>query len=388
MKIGRNSSCPCASGKKYKKCCLLKEVPPPSEKDIKEVIKIFQKQEVERLALQERGIFINYVRPCTYTNPKTNQKVRAWALGSRLFHTRPENETFHMFIVSHLKEVLGRDWWIEQMRASQKHFIFKCFMKFEEWCKKNAVPQNKSGESGWVAITDGWTKTLLSLAFDVCTLEHTLQLPEYLLKRLRNRGEYQGAHYEIAVAAIFARLGCKIDFLDKNKITTPHCEFIATHNETGVSIAVEAKSRQRPGIKHMEGNIEKEKLLGGDMKRLFDRALKQNPKDKPFIIFIDINAPLTPNISIEQKPWFKDIQKMMGKYPTSTKEKPEKYTGLFFTNFSPHYNAENDSAPNEYLAVIPQYATCSMPNFVFGNMLLKAVQNYGFVPNIKETGVE
>ena len=31
MKIGRNQPCPCGSGKKYKKCCLIKAAPPPHE---------------------------------------------------------------------------------------------------------------------------------------------------------------------------------------------------------------------------------------------------------------------------------------------------------------------------------------------------------------------
>ena len=384
MKIGRNDPCPCGSGKKYKKCCWLKESPSPSPEIIKKAMDFFQKQEAEKLILQEKGIFINYVQPCPYTNPKTGQKTKAWALGSRLFHTRPEHETFHMFIVIHLKDVLGKDWWVEQLQAQQKHFIFRCFVKWDEWCKKNSVEANKIDEHIWYATTDGWAKTLISLAFDICSLEHTLQLPEHLLKRLKNRGEYQGAHYEIAIAAIFSRLGCKIDFLDEKKITTKHCEFIATHNKTGVSIAVEAKSRQRSGIKHMEGNIKQEKLLRGDVKRLFDKALAQNPKNKPFIIFIDINAPLTPDISMKQKPWFKDIQNMLGTYSAPTKEKPEKYAGLFFTNFSPHYNAENKSAPNEYLAVIPSDAVYPITSIVFGNMLLNAVENYGFVPNVVE----
>src|SRR5262245_20785951 len=31
MKIGRSEPCPCGSGKKYKKCCLLKEPAPPPD---------------------------------------------------------------------------------------------------------------------------------------------------------------------------------------------------------------------------------------------------------------------------------------------------------------------------------------------------------------------
>ena len=389
MKIGRNSPCPCGSGKKYKKCCLLKQVPPPSAETVKQVVEVFQKemqrQEAEKRLLQERGIFINYVNPCSYINPKTGQRVKAWALGSRLFHTRPEHETFHDFIIDHLlKMVLGKEWWDEQLKAQEKHFLYQCFIKWDEWRRKNSTEDNKVNDYTWSAITDGWAKTLCSLAFDVCSLEHTLQLPGHLLQRLKNRGEYQGAHYEIAIAAIFSRLGCKIDFLDKQKITTPHCEFIATHNETGVSIAVEAKSRQRPGVKHRSGVVDEAKLLRGDVQKLFNKALKQNPKDKPFIVFIDLNAPLTPDVPIEQKPWFNDIKNMLDTYPQPTKEKPESYTALFVTNFSPHYNAEEKSAPNEHLAIIPLHTNYPMPIPVFGDMLLRAVQNYGFVPNITE----
>lgn len=348
-------------------------------------MKVLQRQRKEQMALQARGIFVNYVKPCTYTNPKTGQKVRAWGIGSQVLHTRPEHETFHEFIVDYLQKwVMGAEWWKEQLQAQEKHFLFKCFLKWDEWKKKHATEQNKVDEHTWYAITDGWAKTLSSLAFDVCTLAHTLQLPEHLLKRLINRAEYQGAHYEIAVAAIFARLGCRIEFLDKEKLTVPHCEFIATHNETGVSIAVEAKSRQRPGVKHAIGIAEQDRLLRGDVERLFKKALSQNPKDKPFIIFIDVNAPPTPSIPMEEKPWFKDIRNMLEKYPAPTPEKREEYTGLIFTNFSPHYNKENESLPNEHLAVIPRYAANPMPNPVFGEMLLKAIQNYGFVPNIVE----
>lgn len=380
-----NDPCPCGSNKKYKKCCQPKEGINLSSEIIKKMEKALQRQELKKQFLQGKGIFINYVNPCTYTNPKTNKKVKAWAIANKMFHTRPEHETFHDFIIDYFKkEVLGREWWEEQSKADQKHFLYQCFTKFEEWSKKNAVNANKVDDYTWVATTDGWTKTLISLAFDICSLEHTKQLPDHLKNRLKNYGEYQGAHYEIAIAAIFSRLGCKIDFLDDNKLTTKHCEFIATHNETGVSIAVECKSRQRPGVKHATGTTNESKLLHGDVQKLLNRALKQNPKNNPFIIFIDINSPLTPDIKMEEKPWFNDIKKIMDTYPDSTKEKPEDFTALIFTNFSPHYNDENESTPNEYLAVIPLYSIHPMPSNAFGNMLLDAVKNYGFVPNITE----
>jgi tetratricopeptide (TPR) repeat protein len=35
-RVGRNAPCPCGSGKKYKKCCLPKDEPPPTFQDVKE----------------------------------------------------------------------------------------------------------------------------------------------------------------------------------------------------------------------------------------------------------------------------------------------------------------------------------------------------------------
>ncbi len=52
MKVGRNDSCPCGSGKKYKKCCYLKQEPARMESVPPEVIKMFQetqKQDNDRL---------------------------------------------------------------------------------------------------------------------------------------------------------------------------------------------------------------------------------------------------------------------------------------------------------------------------------------------------
>jgi hypothetical protein len=389
--IGRNDPCHCGAKKpggkpvKYKKCHWLKESQPVSDEVMRELIKVLAKNQEHEQSMRERGIFMNYVNPATYTNPKTGQGVKAWALGSRLFHTRPEHETFHEFVVSHLqREVLGKEWWEKEARASQKHFIFECFTKWEEWRRKNAIEGEKINEHVYSGYPDGWAQTLVSLAFDIATLEHAKKLPDHLVNRLKNRGEYQGAHYEIAVAAIFARLGCNIDFLDDKKTEEKHCEFIATHAETGVRIAVEAKSRQRPGVKHREGSAEPEQLLKGDVGRLFRDALAKNPQDITFIIFIDVNAPLTPQTPMQEKPWYKDVKVLMAQYPESSEMTPEKYTAAFFTNFSPHYNAERTTDPNEYFVVLPQFAMNPMPNPVFSEMLLAAINNYGFVPDLKE----
>lgn len=384
MKIGRNDPCPCGSGKKYKKCCFLKEkqhstpiTRPPTVP--KEVIDYFRRQSAKKKALESMGIYINYVTPIIFKGKKV------WGIGSKVYYNRPPNETFHQFIIDILRITLGKEWWDDELKlpTEKRHFILKCFLKFNEWLTRESVKREKVSKEIWAAKPDGWSKSLLALAFDVCSLIHTLQLPEHLLKRLKNKNEYQGARYEIAIAAMFARLGCNIKFLDeKEKLTVKHCEFIATHQKTGVSIAVEVKSRHRAGVLHAPGVKDEEKLLKGDVKRLLNRALKQNPGNMPFMIFIDINSPPTPGKRIEDKQWFKDIKKMMKSYGAPTPENPDPCNGIFFTNYSYHYQTEKEAEPGEFLSIIPRYSKFPLPTPDFIKMLYSALNHYGNVPNL------
>lgn len=61
---------------------------------------------------------------------------------------------------------------------------------------------------------NGWVRYLLSLAWDVTTLIHAGEPPEGIIARLRDRTQYQGGRYELAIAATFARLDCSIRWLD------------------------------------------------------------------------------------------------------------------------------------------------------------------------------
>jgi len=57
-KVGRNAPCPCGSGKKYKKCCLLKDEPSPTFQDAKEYVdKTWRVKDSGGLPVQE--CFVN-----------------------------------------------------------------------------------------------------------------------------------------------------------------------------------------------------------------------------------------------------------------------------------------------------------------------------------------
>lgn len=341
-----------------------------------EVLEHFKKNENERKKLESMGIYINYVNPVIF------QGKKVWALGSRVYHSRRPEETFHEFIVDVFKQTLGRDWWIEQLATQDKHFIMQCFLHYFEWQKRSAIVKNRVNDKIWGSIPDGWTQTLVALAFDVCSLIHTNRLPDHLLNRLKNKKEYQGARYEIAIAAIFSRLDCDINFLDDSLQTTKHCEFFATHRTSQTVVAVEVKSRHRKGVIHTDGILNRRKIIKGDVHKLLNDALKQNPCDKPFMIFIDVNSPADPAVDFKDKQWGKDVEKMMKEFGAPTPNTPDPYNGIFFTNFSYHYQGEKEVVPYECLSIIPLFSKYPLSNNNFINMILSAINHYGSVPNI------
>lgn len=388
MKIGRNDPCPCGSGKKYKKCHLYYDQENASVKPV--VKKVESTSELEairqemmneqigrRRALEPLGIYINFVKPIIFKGRK------CWALGSRVYYQRPPTETFHEFIIFILYQTLGEQFRDEQkaLPEDKQHFIYRCAVKYDEWRAKNVKDKNIVKE-GWAALPDGWTRALISLAFDVCSLVHTEHLPNDLLNRLRNRDQYQGARYEIAIAGMFSRLGYKITFLDELGTKTTHPEFIAEDRKSGEKIAVEVKSKQRQGILHTQGKTKPEELLWGDIQRLYRHALTQNPGNIPFIIFIDINAPQTPGIQWQNKPWVKDIQKMIKKSPLHNTNNPDKCTGLIFTNYSYHYQTEKEALSGEHLLTWPLYPSFPVKDGNFLTRIENALTNYGNIPNL------
>jgi hypothetical protein len=381
-RAGRNDPCPCGSGKKYKKCCLDKDVEAgrKARAALPEVIEKFAEQAVrhertKRILREQYGIFIDLVPPAQF------QGRRVRALGSRLYPDRPPKETFAEFIVTVLGGTLGEEWIAEQEERpeDERHFVRRAYSKAMEWTHTMEV-----GEDGLlVGEPDGWAQYLLNLAFDVAVLIQAAgDLPESLVRRLRTHDQYQGARYEVAVAAIFARLGCKIEFLVDEEHPEPHPEFIATHEPTGVRIAVEAKSRHREGVIHREGEHDDEQAQRGDVEGLYNRAMKKAPTDGSlFMIFIDVNAPPKPDVPAFEKRWQQDIRDWL---PAADPE-DEEYVALCVTNFSPHYREGDVGVSGEYVFIESRFVADQLPA-EFRSMLLTALNTYGRVPEITEEG--
>lgn len=393
MKIGRNQPCPCGNGKKYKKCHLISGEPLV----VPTVTKLESTPETERIRLQlegqqierrrqlaERGVFIDFVIPTHFKGRKV------WALASRLYPYQKEDETFHEFIVHVLKLELSREWWEAQLKLPEdkRHFIFKCFIKHYEWKDKNAVEANKYGKL-WRAKPDGYSRALISLAFDVCSLIHAVHLPEVFLKKLKEYRGYQSVRYEIAIAAMFARMGYKIKFLDEEfagqKNQPKHSEFVATHPTTGEEIVVEVKSKERKGVLHKEGEFNKEREFRSSISKLYRHASKQRQPGKPFLIFIDMNLPFSPDIRPEDNLWVKAVTRMRDSAAFAAKGKPSPSNGIIFTNYSYHYGTDQETGSGEWLMEKSGNPEVLIKSLDFGEKFIAVINSYGNVPNIDMT---
>jgi hypothetical protein len=381
---GRNDLCHCGSGKKYKKCHL--DIERDAQRVFVDALPILQAkhqqaQEYDRRLRDEFGVHVNYVSPVQWQHDKV------WAIGSRVYPARPAKETFHEFILHVLRQTLGEPWRAAQaaLAEDERHFVFKCFEQLSVFLTEHTGPEELAREGQVSAEPNGWVRYLISLAWDVATLIQAGEPPDELIDRLRDRDNYQGARYEIAIAAIFARLDCSIRWLDADPAlrTVKHVEFEATHRPTGQTFAVEAKSRHRAGVLNHPGTPDPDNPLRADaraVRRLFLNAVEKAPDDMPFFVFLDINAP-----SAADADWQADVQRWMGRLPEPTAEAPDVFNATYITNFSPHYDADDVSHGGAWLLVWPRYGRVALQHD-FQPELMQALNAYGRVPAFAEDG--
>jgi hypothetical protein len=367
MKVGRNDTCPCGSGKKYKKCCLdsgraRPAFPPPRIPITRETVAV-QRTDRPIIAAEYRG-----------------RRMRA--VGSRLY-SRPPSETFHEFLWAVLKSELGKDWYLAETQKSKgdRHQVVQWYYDLYDWQKSQAgTPQPVPG--AWGGIPSGDVQALTSLSYDIYTLLHSLALPDDLMSRLRDRKEFQGARYEIAVAAMCVRAGCALEYT-RRRDKTKRCEFIATHKLTGTKLGIEAKSRRRAGVLHEKGSMDAEAVLRGDVQGLFDDALQQKPPDLPFIIFIDLNSPPSAGVSPLEKKWWEGLRSCFDTHDAilEGKEDPsDPFNAVIVTNFSTHYFQDaTTETTGEKLLVHSLKAKQPLPDQVL-HAIWEAVNRYGGFP--------
>src|SRR5712691_712983 len=221
---------------------------------------------------------------------------RLWTVGPRTY-LRPATETFHGFLVFLVKSTVNESWYVSELARpeSERHELARWLNDVE--VRVAALPESPVSD---IPAT-GEDLCVLTLGYDLLQVLSQTTLAPQLRKRLRTRDKFQGARYEIAVAATFVRAGFDVQFINDRKRKRP--EFIARDPRTGLEISVEAKSRHLSGVLHEPGSINMTKAMRGEIDRLIEDAFQQSPRACPFMIFVDVNVPSTPAIPMQLRAW-------------------------------------------------------------------------------------
>lgn len=284
-KIGRNSPCPCGSGKKYKHC----------HGNLASGF-VTEEQRANRIAeiaiMRQEARHIEIERQFGKGRPPIALESHGYkivAVGNEV-HWSNKWKTFPDFLMDYFKKVLGPEW-VEAQLAKDRRNWSPIFEWYAQTCEYQKVVLT-DGEPREVEMTGAACGTMW-LAYGLYLLRHNVEIQLRLLHRLRSDDPVQifGAVQEIVVASALIRAGFELELEDETDGTSTHVEFVATSKETGKSYSVEVKVCD-PG------------RLGGQQAssrtvRQLSRALSKDA-DHPRLVWIDLNRPPLPDESPEQ----------------------------------------------------------------------------------------
>lgn len=202
------------------------------------------------------------------------------AIGSQL--RRSKNwKTFTDFLFDHIKFLLTPKWGNDEleMPEAERHPLLLWYKKV---CEFQQAAGEKNAQGIYTAAMTGAVRAYLGLAYDLYLCAHNAHVQDLLLKRLRSKPMFEGALYEAHVVGLFAKAGFSIEFEDEGDPTRSHCEFTATHANTGRKFSVEAKA------------VSSESRRAGSstepprVRRKLSKALKKRA-DHPRVVFIDLS---------------------------------------------------------------------------------------------------
>lgn len=370
VKIGRNSPCPCGSGKKYKKCCMPRAGGLDAEKLALYRSKLSRSLGKERHRREKYG----YVRPVIST---TFDGLRWVAVGSTVYYSKAW-KTVPDFLFYYIKVVLGAEWGTNEIKTKpleERHPILQLYHSHCLFQERHQGTKNADGL--YHGELDGPAAAYLQLAYDLYVLGDHLELQESLVTRLKHPDQFQGARYELAVATHCIRAGFDIAFEDETDTARKHPEFIATHRETGQLVAVEAKSRHRPGVFGFPGEKQEEPRAG--VRNILLKALDKFD-GLPYAVFVDLNLPPHEVGDITELPWLQElieeIQRLSG-----NNDEPHHYNLLMFTNYPEHYGAAGATKPGAgWLSAFSRNPRAPIEHPEALKALYDAAHQYGRVP--------
>lgn len=354
----------------------------------KQKLKKLSKEELDRIRPKFKNMMDeHYLKKAQYEGRygHVNQQVttefqdgRIVAVGN-MIHFGKTWKTFPDFLLYYLITKMTPEWGKAEIDKPEdkRHQIIKLHQQLCLWQAR----QKKGDDVIYKTLHTGVTAAYYQLAYDLYALNHHMALQEEVIRRLKIRDNYQGARYELTIAASFIRAGFNIDYEDESDNSKKHPEFIATHIATGEQIAVEAKSRHREGILGQPGNPQDQKKVKADIKRILHEAL-QKPTILPYVICIDLNMPPIKG-NIFDSPTMKEIARTI-----DNKEKKHKDPSGFpatmyvFTNYPHHYVNDNELDPSKlWIATLVKHPEHPFRHFDTVKLIDESFAQYGNIPN-------
>lgn len=275
--VGRNAPCPCGSGLKFKRCHgRLDGLPAPMP--VKDIFRLRDAEERIRTVQQGAG------RPIVSFEANGYRLVGV----KNTLHWSNKWKTFPDFLDTYVKQKLGSEWG-EAERAkplAERHPFMQIFDSYAG--QMDEARKRRQGDVFEVPWT-GAVVCFWGVAYALYLLEHNVELQARLLKRLRNKGNFAGAYYELWVAGALIRAGFDLELNDEKGGGPRQCEWDAISKATGKRYTVEVKMRGA------EGQLGRTAADGGpDAEPRFTNllldALKKPAKGER-MVFIDVNVP-------------------------------------------------------------------------------------------------
>lgn len=375
MRLGRNNLCACGSGRKVKKCCGVDDARRMNAEAVRRAEEAERRMhdEVRKVvqAERERQLRFGKVRPVISAKFQDHRFV---AVGSRLYYDK-NWRNFTDFLLFYVKDVMGREWWLAEAakNANERHPIVQWYDHLVE-SQRGQRPDPQTGLMS--AVKDGILAALLALAYDLYVLRNYSKLQDEVVARLRRRDQFQGARYELFLAATFIRAGCEIDYEDESDGTKKHTEFVAKDVESGLQMSVEAKARHR----QLRGEFDMASIRPGVRDLLLNAAEKRGAQ--PLVVFLELNLPTE---GIDKPPsWVPHVDQVVHEIAADKGGSP--FDLVVFTNRPHLYGEAGEPDPSKHVYQ-KQPGTSAIPDAI-GIAIGDAAAQYGNIPTEFPEGFE
>jgi hypothetical protein len=302
------------------------------------------------------------------------------AAGSKLLYQPKERAQFFTdILLTFVPTTFGRDWFDIEVAKPRgtRHPVFEA--RYKAMSCMNASPADARGVRS--AQMTGPMLAYFTFAYDLFTVQDNGRLDARLIERLKDCGQFQGARHELFAEATCLRAGFSVEHEDETDGSTRHAEFTATHRATGQKVAVEAKSKHRPGVLGFPGVLQAEGEHKLNIGQLLNDAIRKETSD-PLVVFFDLNLPWsTASRLLERRiPVHPVIQGVLDRMRKRLSGR-DPINLLVVTNHPEHYSAAEEAAPTpQLLSIQSQIPLRPVSSPVALTVIQQAANIYGRIP--------